>query len=306
MVSFFIRSVAFASMLFPSVVKSHEPAYIYIPEDNADRLFPESYIEYMDKDYGCDYKVTVGFMHDDTLPVPTNPLTQCIPGKVAEDNLQYINSRYHTFPLSKNIRKATGFDHLSIDFNPCGHPPLGVFTIPHYDLHFYLQSVAERQKWTCKLDDNVPVPFCAVDQDSASGMAMYNVGMNYLTNKPANMHESVTGCIDAIPGMGLHCWNWDASPEAQDWVDPIFIMGSYDSKIAFWEPMVPLSFITGAEANKYEEILEYHSQTIESLPYNFTIQYDPYTKGTSLIMFGKSNVCKKGKGGSKASKSGKK
>eukprot|EP00958_Prasinococcus_capsulatus_P005155 scaffold497_cov368-Prasinococcus_capsulatus_cf.AAC.19 len=43
-----------------------------------------------------------------------------------------------TWPLQ------TGLNHIGFNYNPCGHPPLGVFTEPHYDAHFYYITPAER------------------------------------------------------------------------------------------------------------------------------------------------------------------
>src|SRR5215467_6905869 len=33
--------------------------------------------------------------------------------------------------------KATGFDHAMLDWNPMGHEPDMVYTLPHFDFHFY-------------------------------------------------------------------------------------------------------------------------------------------------------------------------
>ena len=39
---------------------------------------------------------------------------------------------------------STGYDHIGLDWNPKGHIPEGVYSVPHFDVHFYLVSGAER------------------------------------------------------------------------------------------------------------------------------------------------------------------
>ncbi len=38
--------------------------------------------------------------------------------------------------------KTTGFDHAMVDWNPMGHEPAMVYTLPHFDFHFYTVSEA--------------------------------------------------------------------------------------------------------------------------------------------------------------------
>jgi hypothetical protein len=45
---------------------------------------------------------------------------------------------------------------------------------------------------------------------------------------------------------GLHYYNEATLPATpEQWTDPVLIMGGYDGQVAFFEPMVPLSFLTG-------------------------------------------------------------
>lgn len=39
----------------------------------------------------------------------------------------------------------TGYDHVSLDWNPTGHIPKGVYSLPHFDVHYYLVDQGERQ-----------------------------------------------------------------------------------------------------------------------------------------------------------------
>src|SRR5918912_582662 len=46
-------------------------------------------------------------------------------------------------PLPKEAG-ATAFDHIGFDWNPMGHPPANIYTVPHFDIHFYTISVEEQ------------------------------------------------------------------------------------------------------------------------------------------------------------------
>ena len=65
-----------------------------------------------------------------------NLLTQLPEG---DDPVQLV------LPLHRKAKENTPFDHVFFDWNPHGHEPDGVFTVPHFDVHFYLTSVAARE-----------------------------------------------------------------------------------------------------------------------------------------------------------------
>ena len=35
------------------------------------------------------------------------------------------------------VREQTLFDHLELHWNPVGHEPEGIYSLPHFDLHFF-------------------------------------------------------------------------------------------------------------------------------------------------------------------------
>lgn len=123
----------------------------------------------------CDYEVTINFKHDASLPLPESA-NDCDPSiqppSIASDGLPYFAFRWAYESVSKKIKKVTGIDHISIDFNPCGHPPLGVFTVPHYDLHIYTVGPKYRTCMTCNTAAGTPT--CDPDnQDSIAGRGTY-------------------------------------------------------------------------------------------------------------------------------------
>jgi hypothetical protein len=118
--------------------------------------------------------------------------------------------------------KASGivFNHVWLNWNPAGHPPANIYTKPHFDIHYYMSSVSEREGYVdpAKLNAD-PV-------------------QDYL---PA-LHVGA----DPVPTMGKH-WVDITSPELNpnnpQPFTQTFIYGSYDSKVVFYEPMITLEFL---------------------------------------------------------------
>ncbi|HYC28079.1 MAG TPA: hypothetical protein VEB42_04670 [Chitinophagaceae bacterium] len=116
-------------------------------------------------------------------------------------------------------RKAdtTPFKHVWLNWNAMGHPPAGVYTVPHFDIHYYMVPTEERETYVdqAKLD--------------ASPEADY-IPANHLG-------------VDPLPQMGKHFVDL-ASPELNGQLfTQTFIFGSYDKKSVFWEPMITLDFL---------------------------------------------------------------
>lgn len=115
---------------------------------------------------------------------------------------------------------ATPFKHQFMGFAAHGHEPVGVYDVPHYDLHFYTSSIAERSAIT---------PFDTIK-------AALMPGPDYF---PAAYFP--TGLV---PNMGVH-WLDPTSPELSGAAafTQTFIWGSFDNKVTFLEPMITKKFI---------------------------------------------------------------
>lgn len=118
--------------------------------------------------------------------------------------------------------KANGiaFKHVWLNWNPEGHPPVNIYTKPHFDIHYYMSTAAERETYVDPVKLNA---------DPAEG---------YLPP----MHVGA----DPVPTMGKH-WVDITSPELNpnnpQPFTQTFIYGSYDSKVVFFEPMITLDFL---------------------------------------------------------------
>jgi hypothetical protein len=106
-------------------------------------------------------------------------------------------------------------------FMAAGHPPPGIYSVPHFDFHFYKMPLAERLAIP-------PYP---------QAMAAFN-------NNPLPGYLP-TAYVKAPAGeakMGAH-WMDVTSPEfnGQPFTHT-FVYGSYDGKVNFLEPMATLAF----------------------------------------------------------------
>jgi hypothetical protein len=117
----------------------------------------------------------------------------------------------------------TGVDHIVVNWNPHGHPPMGIYNVPHFDVHLYRITEAQRA--------------AIGPQDPQWAAKVANAPTGDLV--PANYVADAAG----IPRMGRH---WADSTGDQYDGQPFtgtFIYGSYDGDFIFYEPMIALSYL---------------------------------------------------------------
>ena len=117
----------------------------------------------------------------------------------------------------------TGYDHVAVDWNPAGHPPEGIYTVPHFDFHFYTASRAEQEG----------VSFAGTEGPEAAKVA----------DSALLPKGYVVPPDTAVEKMGVHGVD-PAAPEFHG--KPFthtFIYGYYKGRLTFIEPMVALSYL---------------------------------------------------------------
>jgi hypothetical protein len=113
--------------------------------------------------------------------------------------------------------QLTPFKRITLDWNSMGHPE--VYFVPHFDIHFYMISDAERAKIMGGPQENT---------DSFKE--------NYM---PATYSS---GGI-AVPNMGVH---WEDLSEPQHHggeFTKTFIYGVNNNEVICYEPMVSISYL---------------------------------------------------------------
>lgn len=205
------------------------------------------------------YHLSIDFKHNNSLVVPTSS-SNCDPGKmeIAPDGKPYLMAREHLYIWnSESVYEVLGFRSMSMDWMSCGHPPVGKFTTPHYDMHFYHLDESERKQLGCS--ESPPAPVCSKKSQPAFYVPLEN---NLLPKFEMDQNS-------AVPRSGIHWYNFGLIPiSTSDWITPITIEGSYYGNLTFWEIMTPLNF---RGMSSYSENLVYTNQSDFRLPTRYNI-----------------------------------
>ena len=117
----------------------------------------------------------------------------------------------------------TPYRHVTVNWNPGGHEPPGIYDTPHFDFHFNMITDAERRAIT--RDDP------AFDAKGARHP------------QPSLMPVGYVAIPGAVPMMGAH-WVDPTSPELNGLpFTQTFIFGSWDGEPIFAEPMIAKSYL---------------------------------------------------------------
>ncbi len=168
----------------------------------------------------------------------------------------------HVLPMPAGARAAgVVTEHVSLDWNPHGHEPTGLFTLPHFDVHFYTVSAAERMTW-------VPT-----SPDFANGARQPTAA--YM---PAGYVADPSGAV--IPTMGLH-WLDSADPTyapGGPGFTEVVLWGSYDGEVVFVEPMITKATFEAlrASGDVHTETLAQPASVAKAgyYPTTYSVRYD--------------------------------
>ena len=144
-----------------------------------------------------------------------DPATECIP------------TFEHVIPLPDAVarRGDVPFKWVLLNWNPVGHIPPGIYDVPHFDIHFYMEPIANifaLQSGLCGPE------FFDCDKFE---MAKLPAPSNY-------MHPDFKNVDAAVPAMGNHLIDltgpeFNKQPFTRSW-----IYGVYGGKVIFYEEMV--------------------------------------------------------------------
>jgi hypothetical protein len=143
-----------------------------------------------------------------------------------------INTYEYVLPLPDAVarRGDIPFKWVLLNWNPVGHIPPGIYDVPHFDIHFYMEPIAN----VFAIESGPCGPeFMRCDQ--------FEVARRPL---PANyMHPDYKDVEAAAPAMGNHLIDltgpeFNKQPFTRTW-----IFGVYDGKVTFYEEMVTRAFL---------------------------------------------------------------
>lgn len=156
------------------------------------------------------------------------------------------------------------FNHISVDWNPQGHEPPGIYDKPHFDFHFYLLTPEERKT------------ILPTDGVSAKQPATEAIPTDYIAPQPI-----------AVPGMGVH-WIDRTTPELNGKpFTTTLLYGFASGKMAFVEPMITKAFLESKPA--MTEVLKQPAVYAKSgayYPTKYSVKYDADTKEYTIALEG--------------------
>ena len=135
-------------------------------------------------------------------------------------------------PLPSEVarRPDIPFKWVGLNWNPHGHMPPGIYDMPHFDVHFYMERIE-------KIFAVAPGPcgpeFVRCDQFKIATRPM-----------PANYMHADYKSVDAVaPAMGNHLVDLSAPEFKKQKFARTFIYGVYDGRVTFFEEMVTRDFL---------------------------------------------------------------
>ena len=157
----------------------------------------------------------------------------------------------------------TPFKWISVDWEPYGHVPADIYGAPHFDFHFYLTEIVDRNK--------IAVGPC---MPGTINCAQYDVAVRAVA--PQYLHPDLFNTNLAFSRMGNH-WADETSAEFNGGkFTHTFILGSYDAQITFYEPMVSLAYLQSRpmSCRAIKEAAKFQSDGY--YPTRYCIRYNPF------------------------------
>lgn len=122
----------------------------------------------------------------------------------------------------------TAFSHMGFNWNPEGHGPKGIFTRPHFDVHFYMARPEYRHGIVVDLQDADPIHVRTSNLEPPGQFLPpdYQLAPN-----------------TAEPRMGSHYADITSSQLKPGNFSNIFLIGAHGGSILFWEPMLTKQYL---------------------------------------------------------------
>jgi len=181
------------------------------------------------------------------------------------------------------VWKATGFQHISLDWHPCGAFPRN-YAHPHYDITFfrvtpedrlvYLECAEQQKERTQQPDINRA---CETTQTTDHGKDFYILPSSAadrlkVPNLPPNFEQAEF--YAPYPYVGMQYYdiaNQPTSPEV--WNDLDMGMSTHGGDIMSWKAKIPYRIISGTDPQFNSKTAEYYQPTITSFPDAFSVFY---------------------------------
>ena len=133
-------------------------------------------------------------------------------------------------PSEAARRADIPFKWVGLNWNPHGHIPPGVYDLPHFDIHFYIDPI---EKVRAIASGPCGPEFVRCDQFKIATTAL-----------PANYMHPDYKSVDAVaPAMGNHLIDLTGPEFNKLKFTRTWIYGTYDGRVTFYEEMVTRDFL---------------------------------------------------------------
>lgn len=153
------------------------------------------------------------------------------------------------------------YDHIDFGWNPEGHEPPGIYDIPHFDIHFYMISIADKMGIT----------------DAVLGEIL-----------PDAMYwpETYFPTPGIVPMMGKHWLSAEAGEINGEIFDHTFIYGSYNGDFIFYEPMITRDYLLEKNSQTYNIFQSAAFERSGYYPTTYSINYNAIAQEYTIVMGG--------------------
>jgi hypothetical protein len=157
------------------------------------------------------------------------------------------------FPLPMPEGSNTGYKEVVIDWNPHGHPPPEIYTVPHFDFHFYTISPEDVDK----------IKFTGPDDPAAK-----------VSDKDLIPPDYQVVPDTAVNMMGVHAIDTKAPEFNGKPFAATFIYGYDNGRLIFLEPMVTLAYLKAKPEEKYPVKAPAKYSSAGYYPSAYSVRYD--------------------------------
>lgn len=203
--------------------------------------------------------VEVGVALDETA---LQGLRGPMPPMEGGESMGHLDSDMHV--LAMPAQNPTPYRFIELDWNPAGHEPENIYTLPHFDFHFYKIDAADR--------DAIQPSDPAFLVKSANAPAPEFMAPFSFSPPP----------LTAVPAMGVH-WIDVRAPELQPPPNnkkftTTFLNGTYNGSVIFQEPMITREFILSKPNVTMQIPVAARSKPAGYYPGAYSITYDAQAK----------------------------
>jgi hypothetical protein len=180
----------------------------------------------------------------------------------------------HTFEYELKFppeAAETAFRHMGFNWNPKGHGPKGIFTEPHFDVHFYMATPEYRHHIVVDLQDADPMHVKTSNLEPPSQFLPpdYQLAPN-----------------TAEPRMGSHYADVTSPQLKAGNFSNIFLIGAHGGSILFWEPMITRAYLQTKPKFTGKLKLPESYPVSGYYPTAYSVVYDPTRKEFDISLDG--------------------